>query len=369
MSYLRHLSVVFLLFFISSAEVLKANEASELQIDPMGDLIGNFDLRWCPDALTGEKIEIFKEQSPTDNVKDTPVRLRSGGFFSSVVYFFTGYRIRYNEPFLIDAVLAGELEYVVYLVHQGARVDIRDQRKYVLNHRERLSSRAPPMYDIEEDDRKILRLPSKTPLMYAAEKNDIEMVEFLLESGADVNAESEAGWTAVMIAISYGWIEIAKLLINSGATLKAKDKGNDRMTVSYDEMVGFLLELGADVNAENEAGWTAVVIAISYGWLEIAELLINSGVSLDGRDRRNDRTILMIVSSDGDIEAVKFLINKFDLDINARDKNGWTAYMLARRGYRGDHRDVVTFLESLGEDKVEFTLEDERILLSTKKQY
>ena len=216
MSYLRHLNIVFLLVFVSSSEVLEAYEPSELQIDPMGDFIGNFDLRGCPDALTGEKIEIFKEQSPTDNVKDTPVRLRSGGFFSSVVYFFTGYRIQYNEPFLIDAVLAGELEYVVYLVHQGARVDIRDQRKYVLNHRERLSSRAPPMYDIEGDDRKILRLPSKTPLMYAVEKNDIEMVEFLLESGADVNLRNEYDMTAYMLARLEGHVEIIEFLESLG---------------------------------------------------------------------------------------------------------------------------------------------------------
>jgi ankyrin repeat protein len=53
--------------------------------------------------------------------------------------------------------------------------------------------------------------------MLAAERGHKEVVELLLESGADVNAKSNIGWTALMLAAFNGHKEIVEILKSYGA--------------------------------------------------------------------------------------------------------------------------------------------------------
>jgi ankyrin repeat protein len=55
-------------------------------------------------------------------------------------------------------------------------------------------------------------------LAAAAANGHTAMVELLLEAGADVNARDEDGWTALRMAINEEWHDIANLLIQYGAT-------------------------------------------------------------------------------------------------------------------------------------------------------
>ena len=60
-------------------------------------------------------------------------------------------------------------------------------------------------------------------LREAIEKGDIEAVQQHLVAGADVNAKDENGWTALHYAAVNGHKEIAELLIDNGAEVNAKD--------------------------------------------------------------------------------------------------------------------------------------------------
>ena len=71
----------------------------------------------------------------------------------------------------------------------------------------------------------------------------------LIDAGADINAKDEAGSTALMVASEYGRTEIVKLLIAAGA----------------------------DVNIKNELGWTALMWASRWGRKETVKLLIDAG--------------------------------------------------------------------------------------------
>lgn len=54
--------------------------------------------------------------------------------------------------------------------------------------------------------------------------NDIEMVNYLIEEGVDINKTSRrSGFTALMAAACYGRVEISKILISKGVNQKAKD--------------------------------------------------------------------------------------------------------------------------------------------------
>ncbi|CAG5084194.1 Oidioi.mRNA.OKI2018_I69.PAR.g10575.t1.cds [Oikopleura dioica] len=78
------------------------------------------------------------------------------------------------------------------------------------------------------DDASLANSQSKdaaTPLMYASMFGFINLVEILLENGADIDAKDyENGWTALMQATYYGQAQIAKYLILSGANVNLRAK-------------------------------------------------------------------------------------------------------------------------------------------------
>ena len=87
-----------------------------------------------------------------------------------------------------------------------------------------------------------------TELIYAAKEGDILKVKNLLAEGADVNARDKDGITALMVASRVGQIE----------------------------MVRELQARGADVNAKDNHGGTALMYATDEGGIEVVrELLAN----------------------------------------------------------------------------------------------
>ena len=62
-----------------------------------------------------------------------------------------------------------------------------------------------------------------TPLMIAASRSDIELVELLLESGADINAINRYGCTALKRAINLCDMSIFKFLLDHGANINLQD--------------------------------------------------------------------------------------------------------------------------------------------------
>ncbi len=67
------------------------------------------------------------------------------------------------------------------------------------------------------------------PLMFAVEHNTNKQVtQFLLDNGADVNARDEDGWTALMWASTYNSRQVIQLLIDKGADVNTKDNNYGR---------------------------------------------------------------------------------------------------------------------------------------------
>ena len=92
--------------------------------------------------------------------------------------------------------------------------------------------------------------PDWTPLIYACFGNHIEIVRYLIEMKADVNAASENGTTALMVASSQGQIEIVRLLLNAGADLnKITENGETALDMTLktrnEEIAGLLRAQGA----------------------------------------------------------------------------------------------------------------------------
>jgi ankyrin repeat protein len=95
-------------------------------------------------------------------------------------------------------------------------------------------------------------------LFFATERGMLADVQDALNGGADVNAKNAFGVTALMMA-SYGGYTLGR----------------------YAEVVKLLLDKGADVNVRNNKGETALMEASHYGNAEVVKLLLAKGADIN----------------------------------------------------------------------------------------
>jgi ankyrin repeat protein len=108
-----------------------------------------------------------------------------------------------------------------------------------------------------------------TAFLRAAQSGDVTLMRLLLANGADPNIATTNNTTPLMVASGIGWVE--------GVTNEQSAKENL-------DAVKLLLELGADANAVDGDGRTALHGAAHKGRNEVVQILVDHGAKLDARD-------------------------------------------------------------------------------------
>ena len=130
-----------------------------------------------------------------------------------------------------------------------------------LNEVKRLFALNPDI--INEKDRE-----KDTAIMKACRDcNNINVVVFLLENGANINIRDTIDQTPLIIAAFNGCRDIVKMLLDAGANIEHKnDQGENALISAVQEghidVVKVLLEAGADINQSNSDGETPLELAI-----------------------------------------------------------------------------------------------------------
>ena len=123
----------------------------------------------------------------------------------------------------------------------------------------------------------------ETPIMIAIRAGQLPMVNFLIASGADLNAHDSQGQTLMDLALKQGNTGILKIIMDKvGIGLNTKDdKGQTLLekTVGMNNVSNakFLIEQGANVNVRNEEGMTLLDRAVALGNQQMISLLKNAG--------------------------------------------------------------------------------------------
>jgi len=198
----------------------------------------------------------------------------------------------------------------------------------------------------------------KTELHWAAEIDQVDAAQMLLDADADIEAKTSWGataldWAATMgsvrvadlllargasgftliVAAGLGKLEEVKSIVASGVDLSAHrrrgapespnddwpaDSAHILLDVLSDAMyaaarnghtrvVEYLLDHGAAIDAKGVFGATALHWAAINGHREVVELLVRRGASLDLRDARYNTTPAGWAREGGHIELAGFL--------------------------------------------------------------
>ncbi len=185
-----------------------------------------------------------------------------------------------------------------------------------------------------------------TALMYAAQYGHVEAVAALLDVLAVPNIIANDGQTALRLAAQKGCIAVVKQLLNpvylgrrelssrwpsmiitkndTWALIDAAEKG-------HTDVVNYLLDHNFDVNAMNERGATALMVAAQYNDMATLERLIKApGLIIDLKNKVGV-TALMLAVDNGHAHAVNILLfSAVPADANIETKKyGITPLMLA----------------------------------------
>lgn len=160
--------------------------------------------------------------------------------------------------------------------------------------------------------------------------------EFLAKNGIDSKDGSES--LALQAAIGSGNQPLVKLLIDAGAPVNPKETKlfsplADAARARHIEIMKLLLQVGAKVDAADHNGMTYLV---GYGFFDpnVAGVLLDAGANVNAIDGKGE-TALMKASGYGFKQAVKVLI-EHHADVNLKDSKGRTALMHAAAGRFSD---------------------------------
>ena len=145
--------------------------------------------------------------------------------------------------------------------------------------------RTEPLSNISQDA--YMPKPGVTPLMKAAAEANLSAIKEMLASGADVNATDASGWTALMYAAVSDHSEPVELLLATKANPNHKSFNGDTPLMAsavsrlFDED---LAHAGADLNAKNSVGTTALMILAAAGEADEVRAALKAGADATLKD-------------------------------------------------------------------------------------
>lgn len=167
------------------------------------------------------------------------------------------------------------------------------------------------------------------PLVFAAQQGRREIVELLLDCGAQIDNQSNRdGQTALHIACSNGHVDVVATLIARRADLARRDRDNQSplavaVTRRRERIAVMLIEAGAPLDSRHDLCRAAAIGAT------VLQALVDRGVVV-GDLRTNDfGTPCHVVAKTDNLELMQLLVERHRIDVNLRDSAGWTCLHMA----------------------------------------
>ena len=235
-----------------------------------------------------------------------------------------------------------------------------------LNSTERVSVLAAQDYtDKALEEKHVIRIPCKTtPLIVAVQTGNLDCVKVLLNYKADIEEQGESFrylvfppddmWNVskfesaytcppLFLAAANGNLDILSYLFEQGANVNAAASAHFSwlpryklhwctplivaLTNGHNDAFTFLIDKGADVNLQDHAGYTALHYAVERKNFDALSCLVHNGADIN-LFTSSKYTPLMLACQSDNMDAVNFLLNK-GADVNLQDRDGNSALHFA----------------------------------------
>lgn len=215
--------------------------------------------------------------------------------------------VEFNKESFLESARNGELQRVRLFLRAGMNPDETDEKGQValmesasFNHVSTVQTLIAQGATVNLKDRDGL-----SALIHAAITSSGEALRVLADAGADLNAADNRGATALIYSALDGSYECAEALLERGADIEALDadgytpllllikhtKKSDVRSQSWTDVLlkirmdrirtlRILVEHGANVNATNKRGQTALTLAEENGVPEVIEVLKKAGAHI-----------------------------------------------------------------------------------------
>ncbi|XP_066992541.2 ankyrin repeat, PH and SEC7 domain containing protein secG isoform X2 [Anabrus simplex] len=122
----------------------------------------------------------------------------------------------------------------------------------------------------------------RTPLMLAVSRGHEDVVALLIKHGAKVNIEEIHGYTPLCEAVWQKLVPLVQLLLDAGAKItQSHYLLHYAVMHRHIEMARLLIQAGSIVNLRDDNGDTPLIVAARTGVCELAKLLLENGASVN----------------------------------------------------------------------------------------
>jgi uncharacterized protein len=189
--------------------------------------------------------------------------------------------------------------------------------------------------------------PDWTPLMVALVTDHTEIADFLLISNADPTFKSATGDTVLIVAANKTDGDMVRKVLQKGADVRVTDAHRRTAlmaamnnSLANVKLVSALVDGGADINAQDEDGWTALMWGVLNLKDESAAYLMDHGADVNAKSTTG-KTVLMIAAEKCHPDMATVLLNH-GARVNERDSRGRTAIQYAKAAPEVDKADYLS---------------------------
>ena len=207
-------------------------------------------------------------------------------------------------------------------------------------------------------------------LLQGAMEGNTALVKRSIEQRAELETKNEEGETALILAAWYGSPEIVILLLENGANVNAQDKlgftaiakASSLGVGRHYEIVELLIQASANVNLKTKDGRSPFILAIINGHRELSNVLKRAGAKDEPYFTGEETNLELLAAARlGNLNRVQYVMF-FKPNINANDDLGMNSLMYSARN---GNREINILLKRVFKEKLTLSFEiDEPFLIN-----
>ncbi|TYZ62152.1 hypothetical protein PybrP1_009623 [[Pythium] brassicae (nom. inval.)] len=222
----------------------------------------------------------------------------------------------------------GHADVATALIAAGATINFVNKDKRTPLHQAAAAGSVDVVAELleeEEVDVNYCDAKKQTPLFLAAQQGHAHVVEQLLEAKARADVCDAEDKSPLFVAAEHGHYESVRLLLAAQTGSWRGDRAVAAVPLlaaaqhGHLEVMKMILASGADVDAKNEDGTSALFAVARRGRVDAVQLLLAKGATVDAVAKRTGRTPLFEAAEKGHLAVVELLL-AHGADVNAGDR-------------------------------------------------